>query len=337
VRNFFEKIDKIFAKILHCSSKTSSGDRDTNFVTVELYHNSTIGYHTVMTWFTFALISAILLSLTSLFEKKVLIEAHAMEFSTVLAISTAVISLPLLVRGDFSVLTPFTVLLVAVVAILAATAYLLAAKSVRHMDISVTSPLFVLGPGITAVLAFLFLGEGLTLQQVIGLVVLIVGSFTLQMKKGESIIQFFKDIYHSRYILLLVLSLLIYGFTSIMDRALLSKYGFEPGFYLGLVHVFIAVVFIIMLALFHDGLVGIKNGFAKYGSYIFVIALLTVGYRFFQVQATALAFVGLVSAVKRTSSLFTTIIGGEIFHEGHLLRKSIACAVMICGVLLLVI
>jgi drug/metabolite transporter (DMT)-like permease len=136
---------------------------------------------------------------------------------------------------------------------------------------------------------------------------------------------------------LLIIALLIYGFTSIMDRAFVSRYGFEPGFYLGLVHLFIAAVFIIMLAVFHDGWQGVKHGFAKYGVYIFMISILTVGYRFAQVQATALAFVGLVSAVKRTSSLFTTVIGGEIFHEGNILRKSLACGVMIVGVLLLVL
>ena len=54
-----------------------------------------------------------------------------------------------------------------------------------------------------------------------------------------------------------------------------------------------------------------------------------------RLAALALAATGLVVAVKRSAVLFTTVIGGELFRDDHLLRKSVACAVMISGVYLL--
>ena len=60
------------------------------------------------------------------------------------------------------------------VSILGAIAFLLVAKSVRHMEISDHSPLMVVSPVITATLAFFFLGESLTPPQVIGIFLLIV-------------------------------------------------------------------------------------------------------------------------------------------------------------------
>jgi uncharacterized membrane protein len=68
-----------------------------------------------------------------------------------------------------------------------------------------------------------------------------------------------------------------------------------------------------------------------------LIALLTTLYRLAQAHATALAAVGLVVAVKRSSALFTTVIGGELFREHDLIRKSVACLIMIVGVYLLAV
>jgi uncharacterized membrane protein len=46
--------------------------------------------------------------------------------------------------------------------------------------------------------------------------------------------------------------------------------------------------------------------------------------------------ISLVIPIKRLSALFSTVIGGELFHEKYLLRKSIACVVMIIGAVLIV-
>ena len=54
-------------------------------------------------------------------------------------------------------------------------------------------------------------------------------------------------------------------------------------------------------------------------------------------QAIQLAFAGLVIAVKRMSAFFVVLIGGELFHEKNLLRKSIACLIMLAGAGLIVL
>jgi drug/metabolite transporter (DMT)-like permease len=79
----------------------------------------------------------------------------------------------------------------------------------------------------------------------------------------------------------------------------------------------------------------IKNSFSKNIKTILLVAVLTVSYRVAQNYAVSLAAVGLVTAVKRSSSLFTTLIGGEIFHEKELIKKSVACLIMILGVFLI--
>ncbi len=290
-----------------------------------------------MTWFTYALISAGLLAITSLLEKKALKVEHAAEFSTVLAIMNAIVSLPLFFIYGVPKLNILSFLIILLVSILAAIAYLLTARSVRHLDISLSSPFFVLAPGINAFFAYIFLGESLTALQIFGILIMLTGSYILQLKPGIKWRDPIKDAYESRYIHLLIIALFIYSATSLLDRYVLSRQGVNPGAYLALVQLFIAIHFLILITLFYDGFKGIKHGLREAGPLILLVSICTVGYRFAQVQATAIAYIGLVSAVKRSSSLFTTLIGGEIFHEQGLLRKTSACLIMITGLLLLLI
>jgi len=49
------------------------------------------------------------------------------------------------------------------------------------------------------------------------------------------------------------------------------------------------------------------------------------------------AKLSLIIPIKRTSTLFSSIIGGKLFHEKHLFKKIIAIIIMLFGILLLVI
>ena len=65
------------------------------------------------------------------------------------------------------------------------------------------------------------------------------------------------------------------------------------------------------------------------------IAILLIGIRFAQFKAMSLMYVALVLGVKRLYILIATIIGGELFHDSRILRKSIAAIIMVGGAILL--
>ena len=100
-----------------------------------------------MVWFLFALGSAIFAALSALTEKKSLIKIHAMEFSCALAILNFLLSLPLIFLADFNI--PLFVLVVMYASsIIATVAFLFIAKAVRHLEVSLVSPLLNLNPAI---------------------------------------------------------------------------------------------------------------------------------------------------------------------------------------------
>ena len=135
---------------------------------------------------------------------------------------------------------------------------------------------------------------------------------------------------------MILASLIIYGLGSVLDRFVLARYAIESRVYLGILQIFIAVIFLILISKFHNGWQGIKHGAKNAGWLILVVAVFTVAHRFFFMEAISEANVGLVSGIKRSSVLFTTIIGGEIFHEKNISRKVFAVVVMLLGIFLLI-
>ncbi|MBS3144558.1 hypothetical protein J4208_03150, partial [Candidatus Woesearchaeota archaeon] len=47
--------------------------------------------------------------------------------------------------------------------------------------------------------------------------------------------------------------------------------------------------------------------------------------------AMPLTLLSLAIPLRRLSTLFVTVIGGELFHENNLLKKTLACIIMLLG------
>jgi len=86
------------------------------------------------------------------------------------------------------------------------------------------------------------------------------------------------------------------------------------------------------------GFKNIKKVAKTQGLQIFGAAAITMITIFFLYTALeTAASVGIVVAIFRLRSLVTTIEGGKFFHETQLLKKSIACTIMIIGAILVVL
>ena len=68
---------------------------------------------------------------------------------------------------------------------------------------------------------------------------------------------------------------------------------------------------------------------------IVVIAVVTVLYRWAQIEATKIAPVGLVISVKRLSVLFASIAGAQLFKEGDYMRRAIATILIVGGAMMI--
>ncbi len=288
-----------------------------------------------MTWFVYAVLSAFLSSISSILEKKTLGNMHAIDFSAALALGTGLLSLPILLLSSWVSITPFVLCVIFVIALLASFAFIGVTRGVRHMDISTSSPLFLLSPFMTAFLAFCMLGEKFSSLQLGGIIFLALGIYVLETKHFWRFGEFLANIWGDKYTRFILFGLLLYALTSVGDRIMLAYWHVPPPLYTALIQLFIALHMLILTWYYRGSVVRPLELVGRHWKNIFLIAIFTTAYRIFQSEAIALAAVGLVAAVKRSSTLFTTIIGGELFHDEGLLRKSIACFIMIIGVYLI--
>lgn len=288
----------------------------------------------LLEWYVFALGCAVLASAAAITEKRTLMKEHAMEFSAVLALVNALFLLPVAAVSIFSI--PLDLLVLTYIAsILASVAFLYVAKSLRHMEISAASPLLNFGPAFTALVAFMVLGENLSSLQLFGIALIILGSYVLEVDhKLHDLAEPFRRLARSKYIHFIFIALILYSVSSVIDKIVLSSVS--PIVYLSVAHLFMAVNFVVMITAFHNGIEGIRHGVKNAWKWIVVVAMFTTGYRLLQLQAVSMVMVSMVIPIKRLSTLFSTVIGGGLFHEEGLLVKSAACAVMLAGVWLVI-
>ena len=288
-----------------------------------------------MEWFIFALGAAILTAFVSVIEKKVLFKEHATEFSATLAVMNFAVTIPFFFLVDFN-MTLLIWIMIAVSAFFASIGFLFVAKAVRHMELSAASPLLNFGPGFTAMLAIFILGEVLSPLNVVGILILLIGSYILEINfRSHNILTPFRKMYKSKYIHYIFLALGSYSISAVMCKYIL--YFVTPITLVFLEQFFIALIFLAILYMWYDGLHGVKRGIKRVGWWILLMAVLTVSYRLLQSVAISMTFVSLVMPIKKLCTLFATIMGGEIFREHGLPQKILACIIMIFGAYLVIL
>jgi drug/metabolite transporter (DMT)-like permease len=216
------------------------------------------------------------------------------------------------------------------------------AKALRHIAISITSPFLAFGPLFTLIFAFIFLGERISWLQGVGIAVLISGAWLLESHTYEHIFEPFKHIFKSKYLRYILIALIFYGIGSILDKKILGAsadggLAISTFTYLPLTQFFQAINFVLMMLLFHDGFKGIEQGIKHGWKPMLMIGILLVGSRLAYMYALSLpgVLVSLLIPLKRISTLFSTLIGGKIFHEENILRRSLACVIMLIGAVLI--
>jgi len=291
-----------------------------------------------MEWYWLALISAMLSAFAAIMQKKVLGSISALRFSVIVSIFIALFSTILINYLNFSAAGTASILILFLKSIINASAFLCIMTALKHLEISRSLPLLAASPMLVALLAFIFLGEALTLFEVFGMLLIVTGTYILELKKNEKLSDPFRVFIDSKYHRLILLALGLMSVSAVIDKLLLGKFKLPPLTFLIIQNYFFLLIFFIYWN-FHK----LKNKQEKLfsGLYkttliiIIVIAVVTIGYRWTQIESTKLAPVGLVISLKRLSVLFAVIIGAKLFKEENYLRKVIATAFIVAGALMI--
>jgi len=288
-----------------------------------------------MVWYLFALTSAFFSATSALVEKKVLFKEKALAFSTLLAIFNLLIAIPFFFFINFSAVSNTSLIVLFIKSILGAIAFLCVMLAIKNLELSSALPLLVLTPGLVALFAFIILGEALTGLEILGMFLLLIGAYILQLKQKQKFLDPWISFIKSKGYIYIIIALTLFTITSILDKALLKNFKLPINAFMGFQHLFLAIIFI-SLIIFSGKSKQIKSPLKNSWKWIFILALFTITYRYTQIQAIKIASVALVLSIKRISVFFAIIIGGRIFKEHGLLKKAIATTIMILGAILII-
>jgi len=289
-----------------------------------------------MTWFFIALTSAFLSAFAAITQKKVLFNLGALEFSFLLSLVNLLFSIPFFFFIDYATINTFNLSILFIKSIIGVGAFFCVMLSLKNLEISNALPLLALTPGFVAIFAFILLGESLKMIEVLGLLFLIAGTFILESKNFKELFFPFSIFLKSKYHRFIILALLLFTASSILDKLLLIKLNLSPISLTAFQHIYFAILFSILYIFFRSKEVAAPVSMKKNNlGWIALVSILTIGYRYTQIVAVSLASVALVLAIKRTSVFWATVIGGKLFNDKDLLKRSLAAILIVIGAILI--
>lgn len=308
-----------------------------------------------MTWITLACIAAFFKAMGTITEKEVLFNKSVHDYISGGSLLVAVFSLPLLYFVKDMSLESDSIVLIFLLSLLSVVSAISLGYVVKKIDISESSSLMSVTPIIVALFGAVFIGELLSTMQVIGILISSIGLFVLEInfKKGKNNrielnenadiekIKNNKDRLKMYFILLI--GLVGFGFSAIGDRYAIHYVGIDPLLFLVIVQLFI-VLNMFVFDIIRDVLFGKTNArnklldadlFSKkafWANIVFIMA-----HRITHMFAINLVAAGLLNAVKQINVVFVTVLGGKLFKEDHLWKKTIACLIIVGGVLMVIV
>ena len=288
-----------------------------------------------MEWYIIALTAAFFSASAAILEKKILFKEKALSLSLILALFNLILVIPFFFLIDYSSITSSGLLVLFLKSILGAFAFLFVMKGIKNLEISKALPLLVLTPGLVAFFAFITLGESLKLVEIGGMILLLGGTYILQLEKKQDILEPWKNFIKTRGNYYILGALILFTITSILDKAILKNYKIPLNAFMSFQHLFLAIVFL-FLAIIYSKNMNIKKTFKFSWLPISILAVITIIYRYSHLYAISIAPVALVLSIKRISVFFAVLIGGKLFRDKSLKRRIIATAIMVIGAVLII-
>jgi drug/metabolite transporter (DMT)-like permease len=288
-------------------------------------------------WFLLALTFAFISSFALIIAKRIMREADEYSYLWL----NILFSLPVLIAiillfyeipvfdTSFLFLIFFTVLINA----LAAT---LAYRAIKISDLSLVNPISSFNPVFTALIAYLFMGEKLDVKSILGILIIILGAYLLQISKlKEGIFRPFKALVNHKGVQMSFVAYFLWSVTPILQKtAIFHTTPRVPVFvsFIGLVGSLI--VYTPLVARFSKHPIKI----AKKYLWLFLISGFISGIgQAVAFTAFSLGSLGLVTAIFKLSMLFTVIFGWLFFKERNIRDRLVGSLVMLVGVVLLVV
>ncbi len=292
-----------------------------------------------MLWFYLALLTAIFWTIEHAIVKKISkdVKSNYLAYAST-ALSALVSVILIIIFYDKLVFTKTFLLVLIPVGLVNASARFFYTYSLKHGEMSKTIPLLSLSPIFTLVFAMIFINEFPPAKAIFGIIFAIIGVYIINLKKFSfgNFVQPFTNLFNNKPVFLMFLVSIIYGLGGMLDKAAVSSASVLT--YLFLINPVSFIAQSIFLGVSdRKNMINETTGvFNKKFFALVVLMVLAFIVITFQFWAVSMTYASYVSAIKRTSALFSVIAAYFIFRERKDIRNIlIGTAIVLAGTYLI--
>jgi bacterial/archaeal transporter family protein len=217
-------------------------------------------------------------------------------------------------------------------AIIVAVLWMLAYFSMKHLPISIFSPIGASGPAWTLIGAMLVFGERLTTLQWVAFGVLFVSYYVFSVVGSREGIVF----HTNKWVIFLFMAVLLGAASSLYDKFLIqtlgySAFGVQVWFIL-----YMAPILGLALIVFWFPLRAKYTPFQwRWSIPLIGVVLAIADFAYFKAIGCAGTLISLLTAVRSSSAVVSFLVGACVFEEVRIRQKAVALAGVLLGVFLL--
>jgi len=217
--------------------------------------------------------------------------------------------------------------------ILVATAWVFTYFAVKHLPVSITSPIRATGPVWTLIGGLAILGERPGLFQMLGVATALASFVELSFAgRSEGIV-----FHRSRWIGWILAGTLLNGISALYDKFLFGSAGFDAATVQAWFSIYLALLFL-PLAVGWRFRWWTRNEFHwRWSIPVLSLALLSADFVYFNALRNPAALISIVASLRRASMLVGFAGGLFLFGERNSRRKMIAVAGVLLGVVLTIV
>ena len=284
-----------------------------------------------MTWFIYSLLAALCVSITDTLCKELLSKAD----EYVVIWGKFAFTLPflagLLLYISFPILNPYFWYLALVCIPLEILALILYIKAIKLSPLSLTIPFLAFTPLFLVFTGFFILKEVISIQGLIGILLIVLGSYFLNFHTITSgLLSPFKAIVHEKGSWLMLIVSALFSINSILGKVAIQHSS--PEFYSVLLGV-IMTVSTFPFPLWNTRMFG--RQICKNKVILTWIGLTNAVMIFSHTKAIILTNVAYMISIKRLSLLFSVYFGYYFFHEKNIKERTLGSCIMLVGAVLI--
>ncbi len=286
-----------------------------------------------MAWFLFALLGAALSASYYGLTKKFLAEVDRYILAAGSFLTTSALLLIVsLIRGVPQISAGFHSAVLAT-GVLNVVAVFLYYRALETTDLSLAVPMIAFTPVFLVLTSFLMLGELPTLLGTVGIVLVVLGSYTINVSRdSRGLFAPFKKIFENRGLVYMLIVAFLYSLSSNFDKLVVQHS--DPVFASAATYGFFGLAFIPIAVYKSDRpFTALGDSYHKLFLVGLVLAVMAVAIN----VAYTISIVPYVIAIKRTSILFSVAFGGYFFREGNMLQRGIGALFMTAGAALIIL